>query len=101
MRERLGIPALLLLILTACRTATPVSTPSAATVPIAAMKTLMQRPDIARAMEAVEHDRDGIVAQWRAITEIPAPSGQEAKRAAAIEELLRTYGLENVHRDAV
>jgi len=61
----------------------------------------MQRPDVARATGAIDADHDAIVAQWRTITEIPAPSGQEGKRAAAIEALLRGYGLEDVHRDAV
>jgi acetylornithine deacetylase/succinyl-diaminopimelate desuccinylase-like protein len=89
----------LLLIAAACRTAAPA--PPALPVPVDEMRTLAQRPDVARALEAVERDREAIVRQWREITEIPAPSGQEAKRAAAIEALLRSYGLEDVHRDAV
>lgn len=101
MSERLLPAALLLLILAGCRTTTPGTTPVALDVPLATMTTLMQRADIARAMAAVESDRDAIVAQWRTITEIPAPSGQEAKRADAIETLLRAHGLEDVHRDAV
>jgi tripeptide aminopeptidase len=65
------------------------------------MRALMQREDVARAAAAVDRDRDAIVAQWREITEIPAPSGQEAKRAERVEALLREYGLTDVHRDSV
>jgi acetylornithine deacetylase/succinyl-diaminopimelate desuccinylase-like protein len=75
--------------------------PAPLAVPTDEMRALMQRPDVARAMEAVERDREAIVAQWRAVTEIPAPSGHEAQRAAYVENLLRSYRLENVHRDAV
>ncbi len=60
----------------------------------------MQRDDVARASAAVDRDRDAIVAQWRAITEIPAPSGHEAQRADYVEALLKEYGLADVHRDA-
>lgn len=60
----------------------------------------MQREDVARAFAAVDADREPTIAQWRTITEIPAPSGQEAKRADAVEALLREYGLTDVHRDA-
>jgi tripeptide aminopeptidase len=96
-RGRIALP-FLLLVLTACRTAVPA--PSGP-VPTDAMRSLMQREDIARGMAAIDADREAIVAQWRTITEIPAPSGQEGKRAEAIEELLKSYGLQNVHRDGV
>jgi acetylornithine deacetylase/succinyl-diaminopimelate desuccinylase-like protein len=90
----------LLLIAAACRTATPVTPPATTAIPLEEMRALMLRADVARALDAVERDRDAIVVQWRTITEIPAPSGQETRRAEAIETLLRSYGLENVHRDA-
>ena len=64
------------------------------------MKALTQRDDVARALASVDRDRDAIIAQWRALTEIPAPSGHEAKRADFVEALLREYGLTDVHRDA-
>lgn len=60
----------------------------------------MSRPDVAAAMKAVDAERDAIVSEWRALTEIPAPSGHEEKRADRIETLLRKYGLSNVHRDS-
>jgi tripeptide aminopeptidase len=40
------------------------------------------------------------VAQWRTLSEIPAPSGQEAKRADFVESLLREYGLTPVRDKA-
>jgi len=98
MIRSLGTTALLLL-LTACATA-PTPTPAPA-VPLAAMQALIARPELVAAFAAVDRDRDAIVTQWRALTEIPAPSGQEAKRAEYVEALLRQYGLEDVHRDAV
>lgn len=91
-------PALLLsfLLFLACATTPPPSRP----VPIDAAQALIARDDLTRAFAAVERDREGIVAQWRTLTEIPAPSGHEAKRAELVESLLREYGLADVHRDA-
>lgn len=73
----------------------------AASPRIAAMTSLMQREDITRAFAAVDAGKDATVAQWRTLVEIPAPSGQEEKRAAAVEALLREYGLTDVHQDSV
>jgi acetylornithine deacetylase/succinyl-diaminopimelate desuccinylase-like protein len=101
---RKPILPLALLLLAACRTVTPTPpstpAPTVGLVPIDAMRTLMQREDVVRATNAIDADHDAIIAQWRTITEIPAPSGQEGKRADAIEALLRGYGLEDVHRDS-
>jgi tripeptide aminopeptidase len=94
---------LALLLFAACRTAAPTppsTTAPAGTVPIDAMKSLMEREDVVRATNAIDADHDAIIAQWRTITEIPAPSGQEGKRADTIEALLRGYGLTDVHRDS-
>ena len=94
--NRALVSVALLFLLTSCATA-PSSAPP---VPLAAMQTLIARPDLVTAFAAVDRDRDSIVTQWRALTEIPAPSGKEAKRADYVEALLRQYGLEDVHRDA-
>ncbi len=85
---------LLIVFLAACRTTTPTRE-----LPIAEVHALTQRDDVARAMQFVDSDRDAIIAQWRTMTEIPAPSGQEAARADVVEKLLRDYGLTDVHRD--
>lgn len=100
MTRSLGCVALLLL-LTSCATAPAPSAAESRPVPLAAMQALIAQPELVAAFAAVDRDRDAIVAQWRALTEIPAPSGQEAKRAEYVESLLRQYGLADVHRDAV
>ncbi|HKR64137.1 MAG TPA: M20/M25/M40 family metallo-hydrolase [Thermoanaerobaculia bacterium] len=94
--KRSLVPALLV-ILAACRTATP---PPTANPRIDAMRTFLGRDDLTRAFAAVTADHDATIAQWRMLTEIPAPSGHEQKRADAVEALLREYGLTDVHRDA-
>jgi acetylornithine deacetylase/succinyl-diaminopimelate desuccinylase-like protein len=65
------------------------------------MLALSQRDDVARAIAFVDRDRDAILAEWRTLTEIPGMSGHEAKRADFVENLLKQYGLTDVHRDAV
>lgn len=96
-------PGLLLslLLAAACATAPPPAPQPPRAVPLQEMQALLGRADLTRAFAAVERDREGIVAQWRTLTEIPAPSGHEAKRAQLVESLLREYGLSDVHRDAV
>ena len=100
---RIGTLLALPLILLSCRTATHSSTPAANDIgpQVDAIRTLMAREDVARAMAFVEADRAVTIAQWRTISEIAAPSGHESARAALIIDLLREYGLSNVHRDAV
>jgi tripeptide aminopeptidase len=101
MRPRILLLTLIIVFVAACRGVAPVTTPPApAAIPLEAMRALLQREDVARAFAAVDRDRDPIVAQWRAITEIPAPSGHEAQRADYVEALLKQYGLTDVHRDA-
>ena len=72
-----------------------------APVPVEAMRALAAREDVARAFAAIDRDRETIIAQWRTLTEMPAPSGHEAQRAAYVEEQLRQYGLTDIHRDEV
>ncbi|HEX8255154.1 MAG TPA: M20/M25/M40 family metallo-hydrolase, partial [Thermoanaerobaculia bacterium] len=100
MRARwLSLPLLSLIV--SCSSTSTAPAPAPRPVPVAEMTALMQRADLVAAMAAVDRDREPIVAQWREATEIPAPSGHEAKRAAYVEALLRSYGLTDVHRDAV
>jgi acetylornithine deacetylase/succinyl-diaminopimelate desuccinylase-like protein len=100
MRQRL-LPILpFLLLFAACQSTTPKAASTPTTVPLEEMRALMQREDVARAAASVDRDREAIVTQWRAITEIPAPSGHEAQRADYVEALLKQYGLTDVHRDA-
>jgi acetylornithine deacetylase/succinyl-diaminopimelate desuccinylase-like protein len=63
------------------------------------VKALLARPDVTAANNHVDQNHDAILREWATITEINAPSGQEKERAALIEKLLRSYGLD-VHYDA-
>ncbi len=62
---------------------------------------LLARADVRAAFADVERNRERILKEWIAITEINAPSGKEAERAAFIEKLLRGYGSLQVSRDPV
>ncbi|HET7712937.1 MAG TPA: M20/M25/M40 family metallo-hydrolase [Thermoanaerobaculia bacterium] len=65
---------------------------------VAAARSIMQRPDVASALRLVDADRGRIVDEWRALTEIPAPSGHEAARAQYVERALQGMGVD-VTRD--
>ena len=63
-------------------------------------RALLARPEIRAAFADVERNRDSILREWIALTEINAPSGKEGERAAFIERLLRGYKSVDVRRDA-
>ncbi|HKR61117.1 MAG TPA: M20/M25/M40 family metallo-hydrolase [Pyrinomonadaceae bacterium] len=52
------------------------------------------------AAEHIDKDRDQILREWIAITEINAPSEHEQERAKFIEGLLRKYQLQEIRYDA-
>ena len=62
-------------------------------------RALLARADVRAAFAHVERERDRILKEWIAITEINAPSGKEAERAAFIEKILRGYKSLQVSRD--
>lgn len=64
------------------------------------VKALLARPEMQAAFANVEKERDAILKEWIAITEINAPSGKEAERAAFVERLLRGYKSVEVRRDS-
>jgi tripeptide aminopeptidase len=64
------------------------------------VKTILARADVQSAFANVERERDAILKEWIAITEINAPSGKEQERAAFIENILRGYKSLEVRRDA-
>lgn len=94
--RRATLLCLVSLLLCTCRTTGPAPAPEQL---VAEIRSLRTRPDIAAATAFVMDDRETIVGQWRELTEIPAPSGQEARRAERVEELVREAGLD-VRRDA-
>ncbi|MDT5269390.1 MAG: tripeptide aminopeptidase [Acidobacteriota bacterium] len=64
------------------------------------VKALLARAEVSAAFAHVERSREAILKEWIAITEINAPSGKEAERAAFIEKLLRGYKSLQVSRDS-
>jgi tripeptide aminopeptidase len=61
---------------------------------------LMAKPQTTAAFAFIDQDRDKILREWSAITEVNAPSGHEGERAAYIERLLRDYKLTKIYTDA-
>src|SRR5690242_19674019 len=59
----------------------------------------MERPDLKAAFEYVDSQRDQILAEWIALTEINSPSGKERARAEAVRKLLSTMKLDKVYYD--
>ena len=59
-----------------------------------AVKTIHDDPRVKAAFDHVDKDRDAILREWIAITEINAPSKQEQERAKFLESLLRKYNLD-------
>src|ERR1700755_202550 len=64
------------------------------------VKALLARPEIQAAFANVDSNHDLIQKEWIAITEVNAPSGHEAERAAFVENLLKSYGTVEVRRDS-
>lgn len=80
----------------------PVVTPATAFgVPpsVTEVRRLMVSPSVQAAFQHVEANRDVILKEWIAITEINAPSGEERERAEYIERELRKLNLDDVHFD--
>lgn len=55
------------------------------------VKEIQANVKVKGANEYIDKNREGILREWIAITEINAPSGQEQERAKFIERILRTY----------
>lgn len=68
--------------------------------PLAEAARLKERPDVKRAFESIDSQRDRILSEWVALTEINAPSGKERDRAEAVKKLLASSKLDKVFYDA-
>jgi len=64
------------------------------------VQALAKSAGVTAANNYIDRNRESIVREWIAITEINAPSGLEQPRAKYIESLLRKYRLDDVHYDA-
>jgi len=60
---------------------------------------LARRPEVTRVLEAIERDRDNIVADWVKLVEISAPSGQERERADVFRDMLVEGGIDDFEYD--
>ena len=58
------------------------------------VKSLQDDPRVKASFDHIDNDREGILREWIAITEINAPSKQEQERAKFIESLLRKHKLD-------
>src|SRR6201988_3037599 len=58
------------------------------------VKSIQNDPVVQAAFDHIDKNKDAILREWIAITEINAPSKQEQERAKFIESLLRKYKLE-------
>ncbi len=64
------------------------------------VKGIQDDPRAKAASDYIARNRQGILREWIAITEVNAPSGAEQERAKVIEKLLRSYKLQNIHFDS-
>jgi len=60
---------------------------------------IMAAPKYKQAVQFFNQDHDRIIAETIRLTEIPAPPFKEAAKAKAYSELMRQYGLADVHID--
>lgn len=58
------------------------------------VKSIQEDPRVKAAFDLIDKDRDAILREWIAVTEINAPSKQEQERARYIESLLRKSRLD-------
>ena len=61
---------------------------------------MLDDPQTKTAIQYIDHNKDAILKEWIAITEINAPSKQEQERAKYIEGLLRKYKLQSIRYDS-
>lgn len=86
----------------ACRTvAAPEGEPAPPAATVERAQRLVASAPLATAFAHVDRERDSILAEWRMLTEIEAPSGKEELRAAAVERILRAIPSLEVSRDEV
>ena len=60
---------------------------------------ILERPLVKRIFSYIETHRAQIIEEWIFLTEIPAPSGQEAERAAHMKAQFEAAGLDRVYID--
>lgn len=64
------------------------------------VKSLQNDARVKAANDYIHKNREEILREWIAITEINAPSGEEQERARYVESLLRKYRLQDIRYDS-
>jgi acetylornithine deacetylase/succinyl-diaminopimelate desuccinylase-like protein len=62
---------------------------------------LLDRPDVRKAIQSVDDRAGGIVDEWIKLVEIPAPSGHEQLRAQYIRAEMQKLGLSDIRTDDI
>jgi tripeptide aminopeptidase len=62
---------------------------------------LLERPEVKKAMQSVDDRATGIVDEWIRLVEIPAPSGKEQARAKYIRTEMEKLGLTEIKTDDI
>jgi tripeptide aminopeptidase len=62
---------------------------------------LLEKPDVKKAMQSVDARAVGIVDEWIRLVEIPAPSGKEKARAEYIRAEMEKLGLSEIRTDDI
>jgi len=60
----------------------------------------MERPEMKRAFEYIDANKDRILGEWIALTEINAPSGKEHERAEVVRKALESCRLDKIYYDS-
>lgn len=82
----------IIVVLVFCALVSPVWSQSVS--PADEVKAIHEDPRVKAAFDYIDKDREAILREWIAITEINAPSKQEQERARFIESLLRKHDLD-------
>jgi acetylornithine deacetylase/succinyl-diaminopimelate desuccinylase-like protein len=62
---------------------------------------LLERPDVRKAVQSVDERATGIVDEWIKLVEIPGPSGKEQARARYIRAEMEALGLTDIRTDDI
>ena len=62
---------------------------------------LLERPDVHKALQSVDDRAAGIVDEWIKLVEIPSPSGKEQARAKYIRAEMEKLGLSEIRTDDI
>ena len=67
---------------------------------VATLKNILDRSDVKRALGFPDAHRKDILEEWKAITEVHAPSGKERARAEFVRRLLEKCRLDKIYFDS-